>query len=581
MSMEPLFEQGIKEKKISLIDGCERDKETMKAMIALGPSCPKLARVSGFPSHSTVCCAQSISLLTLCSHVSKIPGFPSINGDMSVGWITEKGALPKRLPNKEVKFDITNGNKMIARHMASCVPSCAKESSIPGFGSIPNPQTVYTDLNVVNLLQLCPVVSIIPGVSSLEGHKEEGWGARLGSLMYKPQMNIHCIINGSQITVGKPNNMFALFPSCPRASKIPGFPSVPQYNMLNIVPVCPKVCSLPGFISFKRTSKFQWLFDPHTLCDKLSKETYFNIHCPNQDGETVKTMLALVPSCPEASRIPGFPSAPQTKPKIEPNMITFLSFCCSASRLQGFASMATTQSAGWLNDTKTILIKPLEKRAKLIIHLAGQDQLYWYNMKSMVTLVTTCPKEARVWGFPSAQAGNRPPDMVSLYTSAPCVSCLQGFPSRRMLSTDCINKQFRTTDSKSLSENMLNEKIFLIAQHKHGQEDMGYMVVMAPSCPLLTGIPGLPSISKSGPTGKETRASLFPCSERHVSQELPPVQSTQTYLKDARIPGSPSTSLTRPSAEPAYGEIFAALGLSSHSPFYVMYLSCVFYCLLL
>ncbi|XP_030285663.1 uncharacterized protein ehbp1l1a isoform X9 [Sparus aurata] len=557
MSMEPLFEQGIKEKKLSLIDGCERDKETMKAMLALGPSCPKLARASGFPSHSTVCCAQSISLLTLCSHVSKIPGFPSINGDMSVGWITEKAALLKRLPNKEVIFDITNGNKMITRHMVSCVPSCAKESSIPGFGSIPNPQTVYYGLNVVNLLQLCPVVSIIPGVSSLEGHKEEGWGARLGPLMYKPQMNIHCIINGSQITVGKPNNMFALVPSCPGASKIPGFPSVPQYNMLNIVPVCPKVCSLPGFTSFERTSKFQWLFDPHTLCDKLSKETYFKIHCPNKDGETVKTMLALAPSCPEASRIPGFPSAPQTKPKIEPNMINFPSFCCSASRLQGFASMTTTQSAGWLNDTKPISIKPLEKRAKIIIHLAGQDQLYWFNMKSMVTLVTTCPKEARVWGFPSAQAGNRPPDMVSLYTSAPCVSCLQGFPSRRMLSADCINKQIRTTDSKSLSENMLNEKIFLIAQHKHGQEDMGYMVAMAPSCPLLTGIPGLPSISKSSPTEKETRASLFPCStERHVSQELPPAQSTQTYLKDARIPGSPSTSLTRPSAAPAYEEKF-------------------------
>ncbi|KAM8747164.1 uncharacterized protein ehbp1l1a isoform 4-T4 [Acanthopagrus schlegelii] len=557
MSMEPLFEQRMKEKKLSLIDECERDKEAIKAMLALGQSCPKMARVLGFPSQSTVCCAQSISLFTLCSHVSKIPGFPSINGDMSVGWITEKGALLKRLPNKEVIFDITNGYKMIARHMVSCVPSCAKESSIPGFASIPNPQIVSYGLNVVNLLLLCPVLSVIPGIPSLERHKEEGWGARLGSLMYKPQTNIHCIINGSQITVDKPNSMFALVPSCPRASKVPGFPSVPHYNMLSIVPVCPKVCRWPGLTSFERTSKFQWLFDPHTLCDKLSKETDFQIHCPNQDGKTVKTMLALAPSCPEASRIPGFPSAPQTKPKIEPNMITFLSFCCSASHLPGFASMTTTQSDEWLNETKPILIKPLEKRAKIVTQLAGQDQLYWYNMTSMVTLVTTCPKEARVLGFPSAQAGNRPPDMVSLYTAAPCVSCLQGFPSRRMLSADCINKQIRTTDSKSLSENMLNEKMFLIAQHKHGQEDMGYMVAMAPSCPHLTGIPGFPSISQSSPTEKETRTSLFPCStERHASQELPLVQSTQTYLKDPRIPGSHSTSLTRPSTAPAYEDKF-------------------------
>lgn len=579
MSREPLFESRMKEKQVSLMDRCESDKRAMKAMVSLVPSCPKEARTSGFPSHPnplTVYCAPNIiSLFTLCSQVSKIPGFPSIDGNMSVGWVTKNVSLLKRLPKKGVIFDISIDNKKIMKNMVSCVPSCPKVSSIPGFPSIPNPKIVYHGLNVVSLLPLCPLVSIIPGFSSVERHKEGGWFAELGSLIHKPPKYIPCRINSSPIEIDKPNNMLALVPSCPGASKIPGFPSVTRYNMLSVVLLCPKVSSLPGFASFEGASKFQWLFDPHTLCDKPSKETFFVVHSPNQDGETVKTMLALAPTCPEASRIPGFPSAPQTKSKSEPDMIRFVPCCASTSSIKGFASMTTIPSTGELNETKPILMKPLEKRAEMIMSLARQDQLYCHNMKSMVTLVTSCPKEARVRGFPSAQVVNRPPNMVSLYTSAPCVSCVPGFPSARMLSSECINVHTSTTHSKSLFEKQQNEKIFVIAnfpaKHKHPQDEMRYMVAMAPSCPHLSQIPGLPSISKLNPTEKETIAVPLPSStEKHTSEELPPAQSTPSYLNDTRIPGVPSTSFSSPST--AFGETFTALRSRSHSPFFVLFL---------
>ncbi|XP_076580745.1 uncharacterized protein ehbp1l1a isoform X6 [Chaetodon auriga] len=579
MNREPTFEPRMKEEQISLI---EKDKKALNVspMVSLEPSLPIEVPSSEFPSHlnlPTMCCASGIiSLLTLCSQVSKIPGFPSIYGDMTEGWVTEKGSLLKRLPKKVIIFDTSNNNRKIMKNMVSCVPSCAKESSVPGFPSIPNPTIVYYGLNVVNLLPFCPGVSVISGFSSVEAHKE-GWDAELGSLMHRPQKNIQCRINSSPINIDKPNNMLALVPSCPGTTKIPGFPSVPRYGMLRLVPVSLKVSSVPGFASFEGASKFQWLFDPHTLCDKPPKETVFVIHSPNQDTETVKTMLALTPSCPEASRIPGLPSAPQTKFKIKPSMISFVPCCSSASSLKGFASMTTTQSTGWLNETKAILIKPQEKRAAMIIPLAGQDQLYCHNVKSMVRLVTSCPKEATVCGFPSAQVVNRPPDMVSLYTSAPCVSCIPGFPSARMLSAECRNIQARTTKSMSLLEKLQNDKFYLTAKlrakHKHTQDEMKYVVVMAPSCPHLTRIPGFPSILQSNPTDKETLTVPVPCyTETDTSQDAQP---TKSNLKDARIPGVPSTSFSSPSTALAYGETFAMLISRSRSPFFCRFFSCI------
>ncbi|XP_071334282.1 uncharacterized protein ehbp1l1a isoform X4 [Trachinotus anak] len=557
MSKEPLFEPRMKEKQVSLPDTCERVSRGMKAMVSLVPSCPKEARTPGFPSHpnprSVYSTLDIISLSTMCSRVSKIPGFPSVVRDMSVEWVTEKGSLLKRLPKREIIYN-TNDNNKIMKNMVSLVPSCPKVSRIPGFPSIPNPKTVYYGLNAVNLLPLCPLVSTIPGFSSVEGHKEKGWVAELGSLMQRPQKKTLFRINSSPIATDNLNNMLALVPSCPVASKISGFPSYPRYNMLSLVPVCSKVSSFPGFASFEGAPNFQWHFDSYALCDNRPKKTVFVIHSLNQDGETAKIMFALAPSCPEASRIPGFPSVPQTKSKIEPNMISCVPCCSSVSSLKGFASMTTIPNTEWLSETKPILIEPQKKREDMIMAFAGQDQLYHYDIKSMVTLVTSCPKEARVCGFPSAQVVNRPPNMVSLYTSAPCVSCVPGFPSARMLSSEHIKIPTRTPQSKSLFVKLQDEKICLVAKfpakHKPKQDEMKCMVAMAPSCPRLTKISGLPSISQLNPTEKEALATpVLPSTEKHSSQELPHTQSSLSYLKGTRIPSIPSTSISSPSTE--------------------------------
>lgn len=544
LSKNPLFQPRMKEKQVSMNDKCARDKRAMKAMVSLVPSCPKEAWTPGFPSNPhpiTVYCAPDIiSLFTMCSQVSKIPGFSSVVGNMNGGWVTKEGSLLKRLPKKGVIFDRSNDNKVIMKNMVSCVPSCPKVSSIHGFPSIPNPQIAYYSLNVVQLFPLCPLDSAIPGFSSITGHKKKGIVVELGSFINRPEKNLKFWINRSLVNIDKPSNMLGLVPSCPGASKIPGFPSIPRYSMLSLVPVCPKVSSFSGFASFEGASEFQWIFDPDFLCYKLPKDNVFVIHSINQ-GETAKTMLALAPSCPEASRIPGFPSAPQTKSKIESSMISFVPCCSSTSSLKGFASIATIPCTGWLSGTKPFFIKPQKKRGEMIMALGRQNWQYCCSRKSMVTLVTSCPKEARVHGFPSAQAVNR------------CVSCVPGFPSAKTLNSECMIIQPRTTLRKPLFEKLHNENVFFIAtfpgKHKPKHDEMKYMVAMAPICPHLTRVPGLPSISQFNTIEKQ----------RITSQELSNAQSTKSYLKDTPIPGVPSTSVSNPSTELAYGETFVML----------------------
>ncbi|XP_026209107.1 uncharacterized protein LOC113157714 isoform X3 [Anabas testudineus] len=534
---EPIFQRQMKEKQVSMVYTCERDKTAMKVMVSLVPSCPKVAWTPGFPSYPH---PDIISLFTLCSRVSKIPGFPSVGGDMNIGWVTKEESFKRLLKLRRDIFDRSHDNKAATKNMVSCLPSCPKISTIHGFTSIPNPKNSYYGLNVVYLLPMCPLDSTIPGFSSVEGYKKKGWVVELVSFIDRPEKNIKFKINSPPGNIVKPNNMLALVPSCPGASKIPGFPSVPRYNILSLVPLCPKVFSFPGFASIERGSKLHWLFDPHTFSNRLPKDKDFVIHSTNQERETVRTMLALVPSCPEASRIPGFPSAPQTKSKIEYIMKNFIQCCSSVSSLKGFASMTTIPSTGWLSGTKPFFKKPQKKRTEMIMKLGGQDCLNSCNIKRMVTLVTSCPTKTRVHGFPSAQAVNRQPNMVSLYTSIPHVSFVPGLPSARTFSSECMTIQIRPTLSKSLFEKLNNKNVFVIAHFPGKQDEMKYMVAMAPTCPLMTRISGFPSTSQFNPTEKTTI----------TSQELSNAQSTQSYHKDTRMPGVTSISVSNRSTKP-------------------------------
>ncbi|XP_076003585.1 uncharacterized protein ehbp1l1a isoform X2 [Genypterus blacodes] len=537
------------------------DFEDIKAMVSLVSGCPREPCIPGFaslsqvrvqtpgfpsvPNAKTVFCPPNIiSLLELCPQLSKIPGFPSVEGAGSIGWATENLYSANRPLKNVVIFNTSNGNKKMMNNMVSFVPSCPTMSSIPGFPSLPNPKFRYYGLHIVNLLPLCPSVSTISGFSSIEGHKEVVWVAERGSFMHKPREKIQAMINSSPLSIDGVNNILALASSCPQVSRIPGIPSVTQFNILNFMPVCSKVSSFPGFTSLEGDAKFQWLFDPNALWDKPQKKTDFKNDSPTYDQETVNRMLAFTPCCAQASRIPGLPSAPRSKSKMEPSMMSLVSSCPNVSGLEGFASMTYVASTGWLTEPKPLLIKPQKKKTEIMTTLYGHEMFYIYDSRCMVTLVTSCPKVARVHGFPSAPIGNRQPDMISLYASAPCVSSVPGFPSARMLFA-CTDTQARTP-TPSMSREKPQKKSIVVgnspAKHK---EKMENRIALAPSCPHVALLPGFPSISQLNPS--ETQTSPSPSSTESVaSHGYSGIQPAQSYFREPTIPASSSTSASSP-----------------------------------
>ncbi|XP_061620461.1 uncharacterized protein ehbp1l1a isoform X5 [Phyllopteryx taeniolatus] len=410
------------ERKTSLIGRFHKDERAMKTMASLVPSCPKEALTPGFPTHPTpttaYCAPNIISLYTLCSRVSNIPGFASVDESESIGWVMGNESLSKEEANKGFIRDMTNEHKIKWKNMNSLVPSCPKASCITGIPSNPHPRELYYCSNIVNLLPLCPQVSTVLGFSSIEDNKKR-WIAKQGSLIRKPQKNIKVKINCLPVDQDKANDMFA-----------------------------------------------------------------------------------IAPSCPEASKIQGLPSAPQTKSKVEPNIIKLVPCCPRSSCLKGFASVPTTPIVGWLHERNPVIRTPQRKCAEKIVTLAGQKQ----NGSSMAKMITSCPKKARLRGFPSAPIPNKPPEIVSLYSTAPCVSCTPGFPSARMLSFEPLNTQNHYSCKKTLCVDLQKCKTFLITEslENYQHEEIKHMVLIAPSCSHQTKIPGLPSISVLNTTWNKT-----------------------------------------------------------------------------
>ncbi|KAM4537543.1 uncharacterized protein ehbp1l1a isoform 2-T2 [Odontesthes bonariensis] len=400
--------------------------------------------------------------------------------------------------------------------MASLSSSCSKVSQTLGSTSlhsskewtISKKQLEYYRPNVVSLLPLCPLISTIPGFSSVKGHKKEGWACDLCSLMYRPHKTIEPSIDFSPDYIEQQKYMFLLAPSCPTRSIIPGCPSVAQYSILSLVPLCPKICSFPGFSSLERTSKLQWLFDHLTLYDIQSKKTVLVIQNEIKKGEILKNMLALVSSCPNASRIIGVPSSPQPKSKMEPNMINFVPCCSSASHIKGFASLTAVPSTEWLSETKPILMKP-QKRQELSMAPTGQKQLHHSNRRNMLKLLTSCPIETKKCGFPSIKTVNRPQDMVDLHTPASLPKSKME-PNMIHFVPCCSNasdiKGFASLTTVPSTEWLSETKPILMKPQKRqelimaptGQEQLHLanrrdMLKLVTSCPKGTRVYGFPS----------------------------------------------------------------------------------------
>ncbi|XP_043100405.1 uncharacterized protein ehbp1l1a isoform X2 [Puntigrus tetrazona] len=509
--------------------------EGTKSMAALLPSCPKESYSPWSSSILAVDIAESqigdlfvdrlpwmkqeeeepnvdnspsvlsmIYLLPTCPRTAFTPGMPSITFQDTKWPLDEsvkilKEFIQKEKPAKLIQdIDCSLYDQSTVENIVSLQLTCPKAASIPGFPSLP--------FCMVSLLPLCPDVSLIPGLSTRYPIicKDETW-PKVNLVFYCRKKKKQQILPMSSIKVDleTARKMVALRSSCSAAPKTPGFPSAPKPvapSMVRILPCCPKISCIAGFTSAKELANqntFQQWPPKNQLSVIIAQRNQSRL--PQllnvQKEDQLAEMLNLLPSCPKKARTPGFPSAPKRKQDIAFCMTKLLPLCPTTSCVTGISAIQILKST--LNSFKE---QPKDLKPFRIKTLPSQQCPTWYEVteSNMLSLIPSCPRKARIPGFPSAPWLTPETQIMSGTLSAcPQTAKTPGFPSLIQ------SKVVQTWVNNCL----FNEKAFCmrcLPMYTFDKLDIAYqdkdsfkgMYAILPSCPVKASVPGFPSAPK-------------------------------------------------------------------------------------
>uniref|UniRef100_A0A3P8Y865 EH domain binding protein 1-like 1a n=1 Tax=Esox lucius TaxID=8010 RepID=A0A3P8Y865_ESOLU len=525
---QPLWEKQIK-KLMILMELSEKNKQEMKGIVALVPSCPKMARTPGFPSvpqPKDVYYGPSIVSLS-CPIVSTIAGFPSHQQTDRKDWHTGRSADHQPLWHKEIKAKpvvlMGRSEKGSMEEMVALVPSCPKLSLVPGFPTIAQPQKLYYGPSMVNLLPLCPNVSNIAGFATRQQSERSDWQTVLPAdhqQLWQKQMKVmpFVIIEWSEEDKAKMKGMIALVPSCPKVSCTSGFPTVPQpkdvYYGPSIVSMsCPRVSTIAGFPSHQQNESIDWHkyppTDRQTLWQKKMKVMPVMIMEQSENmKDCMKGMIALVPSCPKVSCTPGFPSVPHPKDVYYGPSIVSLS-CPIVSTIAGFPSRQQIDRKDLYSDPPTDHQPLWQRQIKKPMLVRGVFEKNKQEMPGMTALVPSCPTAASIPGFPSAPQPKREIYSGDLKQSCTMISSL---PSQ-------VQAGEWHDEQRPLFENTIEDNPV------ESKENTNNTVILASSCPCENLTSGFPSLPKPKALEDPTVTALLPsCPKEFRVPELPEIQ---------------------------------------------------------
>ncbi|XP_060789742.1 uncharacterized protein ehbp1l1a isoform X4 [Neoarius graeffei] len=549
-----LWDKQSKEKLAFIINKPVQYTDISSLMVAIIPTCPEKALIPGFPSAScskerwkcgtmktfsstcstvsTVCVVTDHTLrkapaaqvdeftttskfqapvvpsmsrlLPTCPMISRIPGHPSTQESNNLEWASDQTLnLSKPLKEKTIKFTETGQDAENRNKNMTLLSTCPLAARIPGFpsaqrckGQEPNMQSIHPS---------CPMLSHIAGCQSIQIPRSSNWPTNQIILMDRQTKNPTIIISKANENKIILESNAALLSTCPFKSCIPGFPSVPEPKMQNILPSCPKRSNIVGFPSKDEAVCLDGLVGSlntiHLYCSAPKHKLFFIKDITNETRDSMKGMFALVPTCPTLTVIPGFPFAP--KPKVSPNMVNLHPCIPKTSRIVGLQSRDSTDTHVWIFEKKSLWVKLLKSRSDIHDQCYFDhpcEQLEHYNMKKMIALVPTCPREVQSPGFPSVPYIKmdkfylrKESDMRSLLNSCPGFALVPGFPSlHSVISADSSWKvQARPTWGKPEKH-----KSILISSITKQNEQYVKIVLLAPTCPDKTRIPGFPSVRK-------------------------------------------------------------------------------------
>ncbi|KPP75923.1 hypothetical protein Z043_104786, partial [Scleropages formosus] len=501
-------------------------------MAILQPSCPRVARVPGFPS-LTVKTDEALVEKWL---VEKPPIWEKLNKDKS-----ERALV--LCEDLDGKYD----DKGAFKRMAALVPCCPRAAKIPGFPSVQKSKVPEVQIpRMLSLLPCCPNIASVPGFPSrkqmwTEEAQVQLWPVDRSPLWKREALKPVIILSSFQTQDKTYKNkeiiqmMGNLLPTCPSVTSIPGFPcaQLPKLkdasfnekpSISALLPCCPQISAIPGFPS-KQLVKYEvceqnmYFSDKKIIWQKPKKQRlkldwFFS---PSLDRSDIfKSMMFLVPSCPNVASIPGFPSVPKERKTLVEKvqrMENLFPSCPKFSRISGFPSSGLVhpevQKEDWMLMKKLHLEKPL-KQKQVQISFRNLYGVYADRkvIEGMAVLAPSCARVASIPGFPSLLRQLRREDtseevmysMTTMRTSCSRVSRISGFPSLQPGNSEEIRIKVWSFDKEPLWQKPLKhsqvcylEPCSTLSRLEEDKEMIRHMTALMPCCPREARISGFPS----------------------------------------------------------------------------------------
>lgn len=521
--------KSFKEKTVNITE-TGMDAEDINENMTFLSTCPIAARIPGFPS-AQHCKGQEPNMQNIrpsCPVLSQVAGCQSLQISISTNWPTNQIIPMDRQTTKPtIIIEKAKDNKAKLESNIALLPTCPSKTCISGFPSVPVPK-------MHNILPSCPKRSSTVGFPSKEGTRHLDWSVdSLNTIQLccaVPKWKVFFIKDKTEEARGSMNNMFALAPTCPTLTLIPGFPFAPKPkvspNMLNLQPCIPKTSRMIGFQSRELTHTHVWLFEKKSLWEKLLKTSsdihdrcYFDHPVEQLDHYNVKKMIALVPTCPREAQTPGLPSIPYVKVgkfylRKELDMRSIVNSCPEFAIIPGFSSLNSVIAAesSWKTQATPVWVKPVKRKSVFVSSITRHDQY-----QKIVLLAPTCPDKVRIPGFPSV--GNIMYAMTALLPSCSYVSSIPGMPSSKEITQDFTQVDRLWPTVPILGEKPLKAKTHLVSNDLSTFKGKPVMATLVQCCPSKARIPGFPSMPTS--PSKQNNMSVTNLNQNQTKHETP------------------------------------------------------------
>ncbi|XP_039514253.1 uncharacterized protein ehbp1l1a isoform X2 [Pimephales promelas] len=435
------------------------DKSLFEAkMVSLTCTCPNEARISGFASAKRLTEAPCPSRPETSIVVDTSLQTPVPEEKCHEEWLSIETSLLEELPEPKQVLDIDSPFEYleIPVMMVATVPSSTLD-----FPSAPNSEEIIT--------QSCDRLDIQESTVADSKQRDDS----------KPANEILNFIseNAAQIPDSTPETQI-------------------EPNMLELLPSCPVLSTIPGCPSLRVLEGKECISDQSIIFCNLLKDRQTGIFDPSTD-EKDSQILALAPTCPQASCIPGFPSRPHPKSQMEPKVQNICPSCPKVSNVAGCPSIHIPKTSDWPMSTVILWSSQLKKLPVVL----DMDKKCKENGHRMYALAPTCPSVVCIPGFPSVPE----PIMLCMLPACPEKSIVIGFSSKREHLDWSIDK--KTLCNASFKK----QPVVLVDRVDWLSELTKIMFALAPTCPLKARIPGFPYAPKRKATLPPNMVDLHQC----------------------------------------------------------------------